>query len=237
MIYMGINFREAASPYLLGNGHTEKEEGVRSDTMFDRVFSRSSAKPLSPLDDFLKRYGKDTDRELLDGATVERMPVSLEHEKLRVWLEWLLKEYLKAMPGGVLLDASTVIVINERRLRRPDLAYLSAECRDMLKGGAVHGAPDLIIEIVSSYDLASDLSARENDYRTLGVPEIVILDPIKRQARLLRLRGREYETEMLLDAGALQLAMLHGIRIPMSAVMQEPRPPVEDMVRSFLNPS
>jgi hypothetical protein len=42
---------------------------------------------------------------------------------------------------------------------------------------------------------------------------------------------------MLLDAGALQLAMLHGIRIPMSAVMQEPRPPVEDMVRSFLNPS
>jgi hypothetical protein len=150
MIYMGIDFREAASPYLLGNGHTEEEEGVRSDTMFDRVFSRSSAKPLSPLDDFLRRYGKDTDRELLDGATVERMPVSLEHEKLRVWLEWLLKEYLKAMPGGVLLDSSTVIVVNERRLRRPDLAYLSAECRDMLKGGAVHGAPDLIIEIVSS---------------------------------------------------------------------------------------
>jgi Uma2 family endonuclease len=202
--------------------------------MFDRVFSRSSGKSASPLDDFLRRYGKDTERELLDGAAVERMAVSLEHEKLRVWLEWLLKEYLKAVPGGVLLDASAVVAINERRARRPDLAYLSELCRSLLKGNAVHGAPDLIIEVISSYDLASDLTARETDYRSLRVPEIVFLDPIKRQARLLRLRGHEYETEMLLDAGALQLAMLHGIRIPMSALMYEPRPPVEEMVRSFL---
>jgi Uma2 family endonuclease len=212
----------------------EEEEGVGTDTM--GLFSRSAGKPATPLDDFLRRYGKDTERELLDGAAVERMAVSLEHEKLRVWLEWLLKEYLKATRYGLLLDINTLVAINERRARRPDLAFLSEGSRELLKGNAVYGAPDLIIEITSAYDLASDLTSRENDYRSIGVPEIAFLDPIKRQARLLRLRGHEYETEMLLDAGTLQFAMLYGITIPLSALMYEPRPPVEEMVRGLLNP-
>ncbi|GAB4453000.1 MAG: Uma2 family endonuclease [Armatimonadaceae bacterium] len=200
--------------------------------MFQNLFS--FGRQSSPFEDFLRKHGKETEIELVDGTPVEGIPQHIEAEKLRVWLQWLLAEYLQQTQIGVLVDATIPIAINTRRARRASLAYINNSCRDIIRNNAVYGAPDLVIDIVSPSALSTALNAREADYRALEVPEIVFLDPVRRSARVLRLRGREYEEETLNEMGTLHLAMLDGIALPMSALMREPRPAVQEMVAKLL---
>ena len=188
----------------------------------------------NPFEDFVRRHGSDTEMELIDGALVERMPQHLESEKLRVWLHWLLSEYLTATKLGVLIDASIPIAINTRRARRASLGFISTECLGIIRNNAVYGAPDLVIDIISPNTLYTDISVREGDYRLIEVPEIIFLDPMRRLARILRRRGRDYEEEKLNELGTLHLAMLDGIALPMREMMHEPRPAVGEMVERLL---
>lgn len=191
-------------------------------------------KQVNPFEDFVRRHGNDSEMELIDGALVERMPQHLESEKLRVWLHWLLSEYLTATKSGVLIDASIPIAISTRRARRTSLGFISTECLGIVRNNAVYGAPDLVIDIISPNTLYTDISVREGDYRTIEVPEIIFLDPVRRLARILRRRGRDYEEEKLNELGTLHLATLDGIAIPMRDMMHEPRPAVGEMVRRLL---
>jgi Uma2 family endonuclease len=194
----------------------------------------SSNRQTNPFEDFVRKHGSDTEVELIDGAVVERMSQHLEAEKLRVWLHWLLEEYLKATGLGVLADTTIPIAVNTRRARRASIAFVAAERTGIIRNHAIYGAPDLVIDIISPNALFTELSVREGDYRTIEVPEIVFLDPVRRLARVLRRRGREYEEEKLTEVGTLNLAMLDGIALPMGEMMREPRTPVGDMVRRVL---
>jgi Uma2 family endonuclease len=184
-------------------------------------------------EDFLQRSGTDRDVELLDGVAVERMPVPDEHERLRAWLHELLVGYLAATnqaKQGTFYDGSTPVAINARRGRRPDLFFVSHKRRGIVRNNAAYGAPDVVVEIVSTYDLDSDLAARERDYRAIGVPEIVFLDPIRRQARVVRHRNESYGEETLLPDTALRLGAFPDLAVPMSWLTREPRPAITEAV-------
>jgi Uma2 family endonuclease len=179
-------------------------------------------------EEFLRRFGADREVELLDGTAVARMPVPIEHDRLRAWLHGLIAEYLKATKQGTLYDGATPIAISRRRGRRPDLFFVSRACRGIVRRNAAYGAPDLIIEIVSTCDLRSDLTARERDYCALGVPEILFLDPVRRQTRVLRRRdGGAYTEETLLPGATLHLDTLPGLTVPTTWLFSETaRPPI-----------
>jgi len=185
--------------------------------------------------DFLLRSGTDREVELLDGVTVERMPAPAEHDQLREWLQDLIAEYLtatKQTKQGTLYDGATPVAINDRRGRRPDLFFVSHKRRNLVRNNAAYGAPDLIVEIVSTYDLSSDLTARERDYCALGVSEIVFLDPMRRQARVLRRRdGGSYTEEMLLPGAMLRFDTLPDLSVPAAWLYSEAgRPPLREAV-------
>ena len=96
-------------------------------------------------------------------------------------------------------------------------------------GKAVYGAPDLVIEIVSPTDRASDVIALETDYRGIGVVEIVFIEPPKRAVRVLRKVDSDY-TEEILTSGTLVLETLAGIRLETEWLFMEPRPAERETV-------
>jgi len=184
-------------------------------------------------EDYLLRSGTDRDVELLDGVTVERMPAPAGHDSLREWLQELIAEYLtatKQTKQGTLYDGATPVAINARRGRRPDLFFVNHKHRNIVRNNAAYGAPDLVVEIVSTYDLSSDLTARERDYCALGVPEIVFFDPVRRQARALRQQEGSYSEETLLPGVALRLLTFLDMTLPMAWLLTEPRPTVAEAV-------
>lgn len=188
--------------------------------------------------EFLDRFGEDDDVELVDGVVVERMAAQLEHEKLFAWLFPLMVLYVQERDLGIILGSRTAVEISQFRGRLPDLLFVRRDRLDIVQQKAVFGAPDLVVEFVSPNDRPSELIARETDYRTIGVAEIVFIHPARRQVRALRKRNAAtYDEAILGDGMVLALETVDGFSVNVDWLLSEPRPAVRSTLDGLLNPS
>lgn len=183
--------------------------------------------------EFLEMFGPKDLVELIDGAVVEKSMVQLDHEKLQGWLYVVLTLYVEARRLGIVLGSRTAVEIHQFRGRLPDLLFVRRERLAIVQQKAVYGAPDLVIEVVSANDHASDLIALETDYRGIGVTEIVFIDAPRKRVRVLRRRESDYVEEVL-TTGALGLETLEGMRLETDWLFTEPRPDQRATVEALL---
>jgi Uma2 family endonuclease len=183
--------------------------------------------------EFLEMFGPKDLVELIDGAVVEKSMVQLDHEKLLGWLYVVLSLYVEARKLGIVLGSRTAVEIHQFRGRLPDLLFVRQERMEIVQQKAVYGGPDLVIEVVSPNDRASDILALETDYRAIGVTEIVFIDQPRKRVRVLRRRGSDYVEEVL-TTGALGLETLEGMRLETDWLFTEPRPGQRATVEALL---
>jgi Uma2 family endonuclease len=191
--------------------------------------------------DFLKRYGEDSAMELLDGTAVEKMPSSTEHDEMLDWLNDLLGVISQKGVPGTIYGPETALEINKARARRPDLHFVRRGSKAaVVREGALYGAPDLIIEVISAKDLLSDVVAREKDYRDRCVPEILFIDQSRRRVRVVRRQGEwvrkrraevaGYTEEVIATRAAIPLYSFNGFLLQTEWLFMEPRPVVSEMI-------
>jgi Uma2 family endonuclease len=172
--------------------------------------------------EFLEMFGPKDEVELIDGMVVERSMVQLDHEKLSGWLFIVLSLYVKARGLGIVLGSRTAVEINQFRGRLPDLLFVRQDRMQIVQQKGVYGAPDLVIEIISPNDRASDIIALETDYRTIGVAEILFIDQRKQQVRVLRKQSGY--AEQVVTAGVLAVETLGGMALETEWLFAEPGP-------------
>ena len=161
--------------------------------------------------------------ELVDGSVEEMELVQLDHEKLSLWLTYILKTAVLEGDLGIFLTSRIAVEIDEFHGRLPDLLFVRKDRLDIVQQKGVFGAPDLIIEIVSPSDRPSSMNALEVDYRRLGVPEIVFINQKRRRVRILHKKGDGYEAEDL-TSGPLRLGSMGGLTFQIEWLFQDPLP-------------
>ncbi len=92
---------------------------------------------------------------------------------------------------------------------QPDLIYVSNQNTEIIgEDGYFHGAPDLIIEVLSS-DKKRDTVTKKSLYERAGVKEYFIVDPDNRHIQLFTLAGTNYQltykADGLFKSGLLQM--------------------------------
>ena len=167
--------------------------------------------------------GERIDTELIKGVMVERMAAQFPHEWINMWLGGILSPYVRSRKLGIVLGSRTAVKINLLAGRLPDLLFVRADNIGIIQDRAIYGVPDLVIEIVSSNDRRGELLELENDYRSIGVPEIVFLDPKKKRARHLRKKGGSY-SETLLTKGPLAFDCVPGFHIETQWIFAKEKP-------------
>ncbi|MGD0911692.1 MAG: Uma2 family endonuclease [Terracidiphilus sp.] len=118
------------------------------------------------------------DREFVDGEIRERNVGKWEHARV----QWLLAHWFGNHEKEWEITGSTEqrVRVSENRVRVPDLVVLTAGPQpDVLVA-----PPLLVIEILSPEDSYSDTQERAQDYRTMGVETIWIVDPKTRTGRM-----------------------------------------------------
>ncbi len=60
---------------------------------------------------------------------------------------------------------------------QPDIILVRAEKRSIIKEDAIHGIPDMLIEILSPSNEDHDLVRKKDLYEKFGVPEYWIINP------------------------------------------------------------
>ena len=174
--------------------------------------------PLS-VSDYLRLCREDDEYELLDGVLVRRMAAQLPHEWLFQWMLRLVGGYAETRGLGVVLGSRTPVQITPYRVRLPDLLFVRTERMPILNPQALLEPPDWV--------------RLESDYRTIGVPEIWMVDLPRARVRALRLHEGDYTIEEVSE-GLLRSAAIEGFAVRIEDLFADTRPKVSDLLRDLL---
>ena len=118
--------------------------------------------------------------ELIDGQIYYMAPPSRRHQRIILSLSRQIADYIDAKNGTCEVDiAPFAVFLNEddKTYVEPDISVICDS--DKLTDQGCNGAPDWIIEIVSPGSRRMDYFTKLFKYRTAGVREYWLVDPIK----------------------------------------------------------
>ncbi len=118
--------------------------------------------------------------ELIDGKIYYMAPPSRKHQKISWKLHQAIANYIDKNDGECEVYAAPFAVFldkNDANYVEPDISVICDLSKLDDKG--CNGAPDWIIEIVSQNSKSTDYFTKLFKYRTAGVREYWIVDPMK----------------------------------------------------------
>ena len=132
--------------------------------------------------------------ELIDGKIHYMAPPNTKHQMLVSELHYHIKDYIKKNNGECnVFTAPFAVFLNEndKNYVEPDISVVCDKNKITDKG--CNGVPDWIIEIVSPSSKTMDYFTKLFKYRTVGVREYWIVDPVKEQVMVYRFEKETME--------------------------------------------
>jgi Uma2 family endonuclease len=171
------------------------------------------------------RYQEGIKAEWVDGEVIVMAPASGEHVDLDGWLYRLVSEFVEIRELGIVRGPEFAArFASRRRLRVPDLMFISKARMKLLKPNHLEGAPDLIMEIVSPDSETRDRREKYVDYEAVGVREYWIIDPLTETVELYVLgRNKKYRRILAID-DKLKSQVLRGFYVREEWLWRRPLP-------------
>jgi len=176
-------------------------------------------------DEALKVLPPESRGEILDGVWTVTPSPNLLHQHVSKWLTYAFTRYEREHPerGWMLYAPTDVVLRAEGRARvvQPDILFVDSSRREIMKPGAVIGAPTLVVEIVSAGGARHDTIRKRAWYAEHGVREYWLVWPEEKSITVLHGEGLieavEYEAE-----DTLETSLLPDLRIPLVTLFTPP---------------
>ena len=110
------------------------------------------------------------------------------HQRIASNIEFLIRGWIEFGGGkGLVYFAPFDVYLDNENVFQPDVLYFSPANFGVLTDAGCEGAPDLVVEVLSSRTRAIDLGPKKKVYAASGVREMWIVDPELRQLDVFRL--------------------------------------------------
>lgn len=171
------------------------------------VQTRLTFTDLQDLPDDGNRY------ELLEGELIVSPAPTPRHQRVVVNGTVFLRQ-AEDLGLGVVYVAPIYVVFDEHHTTEPDLLFIRHDNVSIVQEDAIHGIPDLVVEVLSPSSRRRDLRAKLQLYARFGVPHYWIADPDARTVQPYALTTQGYEALPLLQADdTLSCPLFPGITI------------------------
>lgn len=124
--------------------------------------------------------------EVIAGELYVTPAPTLTHQKTILNLSLVLGEFIRAHGLGELYPGPADIIFGEGDYLAPDLFFVRADRKQILKDRGAEGAPDLVVEVLSPKTAARDRKLKRERYAQFGVAEYWIVDPMARRIEVHR---------------------------------------------------
>jgi Uma2 family endonuclease len=153
--------------------------------------------------------------EVIDGRIYVSPQPSTAHQNAITALTAILHAYVRQHDLGKVFTSAIKVVLDEPTGVGPDLVFISTARIDGLKDDGFYGAPDLIVEVVSSKP-ALDRIVKRDRYARAAVPHYWIIDPVKRTLEVYRLEANRYSLPVeFADDAIYEPDWLPGLKVPL----------------------
>lgn len=142
-----------------------------------------------------KMLPEGTHAELIENTLyMSPTPVS-NHQRVIIKLVVQLSLHTDANKIGEVFTAPLDVYLDDaHNAVQPDIFFIAkANAKIVEDNGHVHGAPDLIVEVLSPGNRKHDLITKKNLYEKFGVKEYWIIDPETKRAIGYQLRNKTFE--------------------------------------------
>lgn len=125
--------------------------------------------------------------ELIDGKPVMMSPrPSVTHNRVASNINFVFERYLRGKKCTPFADG-TDLYLDGRNLFVPDFMVVCD--LDKVKPDGVHGAPDLVAEVLSPSTVRNDKTRKKEAYARCGVQEYWIVSPDEKSVEIYRAGG------------------------------------------------
>ncbi|MEG4284535.1 Uma2 family endonuclease [Microcoleus sp. A006_D1] len=166
------------------------------------------------LEDFIA--SPPDDMEWVDGQIAEKNGMTVKHSRIQSRLDYSWRNYkISSGQGGEVY--TEVPCRTDRRVRRPDVAYLTAEL--VTEYGDVPTFPQsplLIAEIVSPTDIAEDIFLKAQEYLDSGCLEVWIVFP---ESRWILIMTQNQKLTFNLDSTISTQLVLPGFSVAVDELL------------------
>ncbi len=159
--------------------------------------------------------------ELIDGVIYNMAPPSRIHQKIISQCTKVIGQYIDKNNGGCeVYPAPFAVFLNDddRNYVEPDISVICD--KNKLDDKGCNGAPDWIIEVVSPSTKNKDYGIKLFKYRTAGVREYWIINPITRMVQVYDLDRNERNDQYSFDDD-IQVCIYEDLVIRISELLDE----------------
>ncbi len=156
--------------------------------------------------------------ELLHGRLIASPSPTALHQIVCLLLS---EHFLKVArrSGGIAFAAPMDVILSDDSIVQPDILYIG-QSRISIVQDRVLGAPDLVVEVLSSEGSRRDRAEKLDLYASSGVPEYWVVDPKERQIDFLINQGGRFEIQLARDE-CYQSAKLNEVQIDLADFWRE----------------
>lgn len=130
--------------------------------------------------------------ELLEGEIMMSPSANRAHQELVTRIFSRLLRWVEDRGLGRVYTAPLDVILSDDTVVQPDILYVSRERAPLILGEWIHGAPDLVVEVLSPSTRSRDRVTKRQIYSRFGVQEYWIADPAGRTLTILVLEGASY---------------------------------------------
>ncbi|HEX8059664.1 MAG TPA: Uma2 family endonuclease [Cyclobacteriaceae bacterium] len=148
-----------------------------------------------------KTVPEDVMAEVMRNKLYVSDPPTIYHANASIHIGSSLLIYVEGMklgavycaPVGVFLTGGTQVVM-------PDVVFVSNNSQVVITRKGIHGAPDLLIEILSPSTRRRDLTMKKGVYEEAGVKEYWLVDPETKNTQGYFLESKRYGEPLLMNS-------------------------------------
>jgi Uma2 family endonuclease len=115
--------------------------------------------------------------QLINDVLIMSPAPLMNHAIVQNEIFYALLNYTRRKKKGLVFCAPVDVYLDRKNAFQPDILFIANARKDIIKENGVHGAPDLVIEILSKDNKKIDLIKKKNVYEAAGVKEYWVVDP------------------------------------------------------------
>jgi len=158
--------------------------------------------------------------ELIGGEVYVTPSPNTKHQRVAGNLYFEIRQFVKGRGLGEVFFAPFDVVFGDQDVVQPDLLFISRARSAIVTPSFIHGAPDLVIEVLSPTTAGYDVEIKRQLYASSGVSEIWFADPRSDSIEVLRLEedGSYGVAGRFAGDQVLVSQTLPGLELPLSRI-------------------
>jgi Uma2 family endonuclease len=138
--------------------------------------------------------------QLIEGDLFMSPSPNRYHQVIARNLGYILLHYVAQHPIGEIYLAPMDVYLDDINVYEPDILFVANARKDLLKENGIHGAPDLVVEILSPSTTKLDKRKRAN-FAKHGAREFWQIDPNLQQIQRFDFARDQAKPVQLIDEG------------------------------------